>query len=247
MQKKIFISAVLVIIILLAGATLWAFQRGVLSFEEGSWIPTFSKTAIAHPTPALDRPITYPADFSVEARTIFDSNLAKLKERLTANTADHEAWLDLAIYYRMVGDYDGAVEIWEYLRAIKEDDGISRRNLGEHYFHSVKDYPKAEAYYRESISVAPQLEISYTDLYEMYRYVYKKESTAAVDILKEALQNISGPSQVQFSLTLGRHYRDVLSDRDTARKYLTEARAFAVELKDTNLVRSIDKELAGLR
>lgn len=245
MQKKTIISTLLVVIILLAGVLFWAFNRGVLYFEEGSALPKFSKSAFSNPMPSLGRAQTFPADFTAEARSRYEGNVARLTGIIEEEPTNFEAWLDLAIYYRMLGDHEGAVEIWEYLRVLYPQDGISRHNLGEYYFHAAKDFEKAEMYYEESIQVAPGLEANYTDMYEMYKYVYKQDTTAAIDILKRGIEKASGPSAIQFEIMLGREYRD-RGDKENAKKYLTEARDAAQAAGNRSLSSELTREINSL-
>jgi tetratricopeptide (TPR) repeat protein len=245
MQKNTIVSVILVVLILLGGLAFWAFNRGVLYFNEGSMFPRFSKVAIMHPVPSLDRTPSYSTDFPAEGRILYETKVTKLKETLTKEPANLEAWLDLAIYYRMVGDHEGAIEIWEYLRTMYPQDSISRHNLGEYYFHTVKDYEKAEIYYEESIAVSPGLESNYTDMYEMYKYVYKQDTTAALDILKRGIEKAAGPSAIQFKIMLGREYRD-RGDKENAKKYLTEARDAAQEAGNRSLSNDLTREISAL-
>lgn len=246
MQKNVIISAALVVLILLVGVLFWAFQRGVLYFEQGSAFPKFSKSAITNPVPSLDRTPVYPADFPAAGKEIYEKNIKALTETLKQDPTNYEAWLDMAIYYRMVGDHPGAIEIWEYLRKLYLEDGVSRHNLGEYYFHEKKDYAKAEEYYRESIAVAGVLESNYTDMYEMYRYAYKQDTSAAIDILKEGIEKVATPSAIQFKIMLGRHYRDIAGDKENARKYLTEARDAAQAAGNRSLASELTRELTSL-
>jgi tetratricopeptide (TPR) repeat protein len=244
MQKRHIISAVFVVAIILTGLFYAAFERGVISYRDGAL--KFSKSAITNPAPSLHRKTVFPVDFSEETKGLYMARLEKTTSALESDLFNYEAWLDLAIAYRMVGDNAGAIEIWEYLSASDPRDGISRHNLAEHYFHTEKQYEKAEKLYRESIAVAPALGSNYTDLYDMYRYVYKQNTGAAVDILLEGVETLGGTSAIQFNIMLGRHYRDVLKDATNARKYLTEARDAAAARGDRAIATQLSAEISSL-
>jgi len=49
----------------------------------------------------------------------------------------------------------------------------------------LKDYPKAEQYYEQAVSIYPQDPNNYRALFELYVYHYKQNTTAATDILKK--------------------------------------------------------------
>lgn len=244
MQKRHIVSAVLVLLILLAGAAYWAYERGALAWKDGQLV--FSKEALTNPVPSLDREPNFPPNFTDAAKDIYYKKVAELSDTLKSDPTNFEAWLDLAIYYRMVNDHEGAVEAWEYLRRMYPQDGISRHNLAEYYFRTAKDYAKSEEYYRESIAIAPNLESNYLDLYEMYRYVYKQDTNAAIDILLEGADKLVGVSEIQFHIMLGQHYRDVLKDTENARKYLTLARDAASARGDRSVANDLTAQINAL-
>ncbi len=243
MQKNTIISATLVLLILLAGALFWAFQRGVIYMKDGSL--GFSKSAITNPVPTIVREPAFPADFPESGKEIYRKNVTTLADALDADPTNYEAWLDLAIYYRMVNNHAGAVEIWEYLRNLYPTDAIAVHNLGEHYFHAAKDYEKAEIYYEESITKSPALESNYTDMYEMYKYAYKQDTSAAMDILKRGIEAVNATSATQFKIMLGREYR-ARGDMENARTYLTEARDEAQARGDRSLASELTREINAL-
>jgi tetratricopeptide (TPR) repeat protein len=243
MQKSTTISAALVVLIFIAGAVFWGVQRGVIFVKDGTL--GFSKDAITNPVPAIILEPGFPADFPAEARNIYQQNVASIAQTLETDPTNIEAWLDLAIYYRMVNNHAGAEEIWKYVRKLYPNDAISVHNLGEHYFHYAKDYVKAEKYYEESITKNPGLESNYTDLYEMYKYAYKQDTTAAIDILQRGIAAVGAQQAAHFKILLGREYRD-RGDKENARKYLTEARNEAQARGDRSLASELQREIDSL-
>ncbi len=240
---KMIIGVILVFIILGALAIV-AFSRGIVYFT--GWRPHVSTFALTHPRPSLNRPTAFSSDFTPEARQIFNTNLAKTKAQITANSRDISAWFDLAILYRMVGDYAGAAEIWEYVSALYPADPVSLHNLGEYYFHTVKDYPKAEGYYRRSLAVGPKLEQDYLDLADMYIYVYKQDTTAAADILKEGISKIDPPHNVNLMIRLASYYAEK-NDSKNARVYYDQALQVARALGNTALVKQLNQDISRLK
>lgn len=244
MQKRTLIIAIVGLILLL-GLILLVFQRGAIYFSEGSILPRFSVAALTNPMPSLDRSITYPIDLSEDARAIFARNLDEVKAQITENPANQSAWLDLAIYYRMVNDHAGAVEIWKYLRGLDETDALSRHNLGEYYFHTEKDYAKAEKYYHESIALMPNLQSNFIDLYEMYRFGMQ-DNEKAIAIMREGIAKTLPAQALPFYIGIANLYRDI-GEVENAREYYQSAREIAVSLGENNIVSTIDQELSRLR
>ncbi len=196
--------------------------------------------------PSLDKELSISADLPEDVRSLVVQSVEKLKSELRTDPTNVAAWLDLAIRYKTAGNFEGAVEIWEYLAAAYPTDSVPLHNLGEYYFHTVKDYPKAEQYYLRAIAVAPQFSINYLDLHDMYRYVYKQDTTAAADILKEALTKIDGSQSIDVLLALAR-YDESKGDIENARTNYTLARDAAKKLGNTALVKRIDEELKRLK
>jgi tetratricopeptide (TPR) repeat protein len=243
-RSQIIAAVILMVLILIVAVIGLAMQRGALSFAGGK--PSFNLSAMTNPRPSLDRRVSFPADFTAEMKSKFNADIEKLKARIETKNTDIPAWLDLAIYYRMIGDTAAAVEIWEYVAATYPTESVALHNLGEHYFHSENDYPKAEEYYRRSITVQPNLTQNYTDLYEMYRYVYKQDTASATDILLEGITKVGPVEAIDLKVTLARHYVEK-GDTVSARKYFTEARDSARTLKITQLVNQLNAELARLK
>lgn len=221
-----------------------AHSRGALSFSGGRI--HFSLASFKNPPPSLDRPINFPVDFTPEARELFNTQLAKTKDVLKNNPEDVSAWLDLAIRYRMVGDHEGAIEIWKYISALYPQDGITLHNLGEYYFHTAKDYPTAESYYMRAITAAPTMEQNYFDLADMYQYVYKQDTSAAADILKKGIQNVEAPTNIDIMIRLGQYYADG-GDSKNARLSYGEALKAAQSLHNQGLAAQINQALSRLK
>ena len=243
-RSRIIAGAVGVVAVV-AIAALVGPRFGVVRFSSGSIIPSVSFAKLINHMPSLERPVNFPADFSAEAHTLWNNQVAKDTSALKKDPTDVATWLNLAIMYRMVGDYDGAVEIWKYISANYPKEAVSLHNLGEYYFHTAKDYARAEEYYRASITIAPQFAINYTDLYEMYRYVYTAKASAASEALKEGIAHVSAPEAIDLAVTLAGYYRDI-GDIADARTYFMQARAGAKAAHNAGLIYQIDQQLTAL-
>lgn len=246
MQKNILVSAALVVLILVGGLAYWALGRGILYFEEGDALPKFSLTALTNPSPDLDRRIIYPDGFPEELKEEYEQKRAELVAKVKADPSDLSAWFNLALNFRMVNDHDGAIRIWEYLVLQNPKEAVSLHNLGEYYFHTAKEYEKAAEYYERSIAADPGLTVNYTDLHEMYRYVYKQDTTAAADILVRGIANLKASEAIVLQITLGRYYRDVHNDIENARTYLAAARDAAQARGDRSIASELQREIDAL-
>jgi tetratricopeptide (TPR) repeat protein len=109
--------------------------------------------------------------------------------QLKQDPSQLKLWLTLGSYRKMAGDYEGARDAWEYVAAAAPSSFVAFNNLGDLYMNFLKNYPKAELNYRKVIAVRPDYIDTYRNLYTLYHYLYKTNTTAAADILKEGLKN----------------------------------------------------------
>jgi len=98
-----------------------------------------------------------------------------------------DPWLQLGLYKKVIGDFEGARDAWEYASLIRPQNVVSFKNLGELYWRYMPDFLKAETNLRIAIANEPKLIDSYITLSEVYRYSYKEKADSADDILLEGL------------------------------------------------------------
>ena len=164
-QQKGLVS---IAVVLVAGVALYMYTRQPAT-TTGPTESTASTTQTANKAPlpktasvkapSLDRPITISADLSADVRTAIRLNLEKIIAELKADPTQGEVWLDLGIYRKMGGDYQGAAEAWAYVAKVS-GSGISfiaYGNLGDLYMNFAKDYPKAIANYKAALAIKPDI------------------------------------------------------------------------------------------
>jgi tetratricopeptide (TPR) repeat protein len=144
--------------------------------------------------PSLSRPYIITAELPEDAKTILRSNVEKIVAELKENPEHFETWFELATHYKIAGDYKGAEEIWQYItvNAPANMHYVAWANLGDLYMNFIKDYPKAEEYYKKAIALKSDEISLYADMYRLYRYLYKTDTSAAADILAEGLRSNPG-------------------------------------------------------
>lgn len=133
--------------------------------------------------PDLNRPIVITAALSEE-------NAKKAKEYITATQTTlkgdpdlYQEWLSLALYRKLIGDYEAAKEIWEYVTKIRPSAAVSYHNLGNLYVYELNQPDKAEPYYLKAIELEPSGIQWYLSASEYYRY-FKKDIGKAKEILR---------------------------------------------------------------
>jgi tetratricopeptide (TPR) repeat protein len=204
------VAALGIFFVMRQGATMPASSTGTTTPPASSTTPGYTIEPVPVdtkiPLPNLDRKIQFgasvPADFRAELQAQVNTAVAHLK----ADPTDAPDWYNLAIFYHEAEDYQGAAEIWQFLTEAAPKDTTAYENLGKLYHLDLKDFPKAEMYFKEAIAVDPGDLSAYVELYQLYLYSYKQNTSAAVDTLTSAGQHFS-TSTTPYDL-LGQYYRD---------------------------------------
>lgn len=155
--------------------------------------------------PSLDRPITFSSSLSAEAQAIMRSKIEEVVAALRKDQTRIDLWLGLGTDRKIVGDYIGAVEAWDYVVAIGsgETRATAYGNLGDLYMNFMKDYGKAEAHYKRAIEFKPTDIDYYRSLYTLYHYLYKVGTGADAAIITQGLKNNPGnPDLLQLQTQL---------------------------------------------
>lgn len=233
---KVVIFLVAIVAVLFSALLL----SGVLELKN-AWIRTLYDSG---PMSLLERKVTIPDSFSEEARSLTLQHIETTRALIRSNPKNAEAWLDLAILYKTANDIDGAVKIWEYLIETTTNP-TAVQNLANTYHLDLKEYEKSEEYYRKILELEPKNVSAYIGFHELYRYSYKQDTNAAVDILRNGLEKVGEQEKINIFLALGSYYRET-NDRESAISAYQDARDIARESGNTTLVRQINTELSAL-
>ena len=193
--------------------------------------------------PDLTRSVVFPADFPFEAQQIVSDNIAKSVEILTKNPSSFEDWLNLAIHRKVINDYEGAAEIWEYLNEASPTNSISFTNLGNLYHLYLKDYPKSEENFKRAIKNNPSNILSYRGLYELYTFSYRQNTSAAENLLLQGIDN--NPDSIDLIILLAFLYKET-GEAERAAGYFNSAIEKAKKLGNDELILTLEKELKSL-
>lgn len=144
--------------------------------------------------PDLDRPINMPSALAPEAQKLIQEKIEKISAELKQNPDLFDNWLLLGIYRKMIGDYEGAKECWEYAAVINPQSPTPLNNLGDLYAHFLNDYQKAEESFLRAIKNDPSAIYIYRSLYEFYYYNLKDDAKAK-QILQQGISANPNTSQ----------------------------------------------------
>lgn len=195
--------------------------------------------------PKYPRVITYPKDFSSEARRIMKKTIDDIVSELNENNTNTDAWIQLGLRYKQLGDYEGAREAWEYASLLSPGNVVSFNNLGDLYHYYLKDYKKSEANFLTAIQNDSVYALSYKGLHDLYRYSYKKDGGAAATILIQGIK--ANPQNIDLIVALASYYAVDKGDEANALVYYKKALALASAAGNTALVKELEDKIAALQ
>jgi tetratricopeptide (TPR) repeat protein len=145
------------------------------------------------PVPDLNRPVIFGSNlvFTDEVKSMIKTKITSLQSQIKSDPNKLLPWIDLGMYQKMAGDYEGAKISWKYVSEKAPTDFISRGNLGFLYAYHLKDNAMAEMYYKEAISKDPKQTYLYIQLAEVYRDVFL-DTTKASAIIDQGLKVLPG-------------------------------------------------------
>lgn len=195
--------------------------------------------------PSLDHEAAFARGVSKETEDMLRSKVTLDQDALKKDSTNLDAWLDLAIQYKQGGDISAAVQIWKYLDTAFPQQSTSAFNLGVVYHQNLKQYDRSEKSYQEAIRRDPNAPIGYLGLHELYRYSYKQNTTAAVDVLLEGMKRI--PMDANIPIALAAYYRDEKKDNIQAVEYIQKAIAVLKETGgDAQKIKALEGEAVRL-
>ena len=163
--------------------------------------PVKNAADIKKQMPDLDREIIVKDNtLSEESKNRAILEIKKITEALKADYDRREEWLNLGLWRKTIGDYEGAAEAWKFVTIIRPNDPVAYHNLGDLYSQYLPDFPKAEKYYLLAIEKDTQHQpFFYIKLYEFYRYYLKKPDLAEKALL-DGLKTNPGNEYLQKTL-----------------------------------------------
>lgn len=194
--------------------------------------------------PNTERSMTFPTGTPTEVQNAINQKIALVKANLKKNPDSFQDWLDIGIYWKSGGDYEGARLAWEYAAAIAPSSHIPHANLGDLYANYLKDYPKAEAELKKASTLKADYIPAYLSLYNLYKLSYIEKSSLALPTLFDGLKK--NPASIDLMVALGAHYKS-LGDKSNALKYYNMALAQAKKAGDTQHTKSIEAELKAIQ
>lgn len=139
--------------------------------------------------PAEYRPVPEEVKvFNEDQKTRLFASIQTHASVVKADPAYFNGWIQIGILKKIIGDFAGARDAWEYASVIEPGNSLSFANLGELYWRYLHDYPKSEQNLKTSIKHKPDDVQTYVTLAELYHYSYKEKADLADDVLLEGIR-----------------------------------------------------------
>ncbi len=139
--------------------------------------------------PNLDRKIVFTVNISVKTQNILKQKIEDISNKLKKDSNVSVNWIALGTYRKNIGDYDGALEAWNYAIYLSPSNSVVYNNIGDLYAYFLKDNVLAEKNLLKAIDVAPKDIYSYFKMSEFYVDILKNQSAARAIVKKGIKEN----------------------------------------------------------
>jgi Tfp pilus assembly protein PilF len=193
--------------------------------------------------PEIYRSVVLPEFFKGESRSRMMAKVRTAQDEVSNDKESLNKWFTLGGLYNEIQDWEGAIEIYEFLASDNPQINVLYTNMGTLYHLHLKDYEKSEENFRKALDISTQNQATYLNFYDLYRYSYKTDTEAGANLLKEAL--VAHPNNTTFTVLLAKNYEEK-GLNDQAKSYYVEARNIAASEGNTALVEALEAEINEL-
>ena len=168
----------------------------------------------------ISEPIIFKTSLPEDSKKLFTQKINEINDLVKQDYNYLNQWLDLGSYRKLMGDYTGAIDAWNFAAVIRPKDYVIFHNLGDLYGFYLKNYSKAEENFLKSIVLKPANEDAYIQLATIYQYSYKEKSGETEGILLKGISSNLGSATLRIAL--GNYYKTIGRNID-ALKYFEDA------------------------
>lgn len=260
-KKNIGIVGFVVLVLVVAGLFIYRGMRGTKESGENTTVMITDISGISMtgdgsievvpiddrnlpPAPSLVRSVEFKNTLAPEVKSIMvtriDDNIKELKK----DPLNVNEWIMLGVNRKSIGDYEGARDAWEYVKALVPSNIVAWNNLGDLYHFYLKDYVKSEENWKKTIALKPDYIQGYSGLVDLYKYSFKVKLSETPIILKAGI--IKNPDVVDLQVMLAHYYQDIGQTAEAKDAY-NKAIATAEHLNNTTLTDLLKGELATVK
>lgn len=184
----------------------------------------------------VSRPIVIKVALSDSIKNQAIEKIKNAGETIKNDYVSAGAWLDLGAYRKLIGDYSGAIEAWNFLTVIYPKDPVAFNNLGDIYAFYLKDFARGEQNFLKAIANDSTKVGAYMQLVTIYQETRQLDKMEPL-LLSGIKNNSADPT---LKILLARFYVDQKRVKEALELYES-----AVKLDPNN--KSLAEELNILR
>ena len=175
--------------------------------------------------PDLAREVNIPDVFPDDAKKVMAKNIANAITTIEADPTSFGAWLALGNLRKQIADYEGAIEVYEYLNAVAPENDVAHYNAASTYHLNLQEFEKAEDNFEKAITNNVTYVLAYMGYHDLYKFSYKQDTNRAVEVLEEGIRQTDDPN---LYLALGVYYIDHNMEKE-AKEALESAKKEALK------------------
>lgn len=228
-KEKILINSVIVALIALTAWAVWSGvskkeapesageQSNVIEGDARIEIVNFQDRAME----LVNAPVVFRSEFPDQVRKDLERQIKDLQEKIRADYDDLAFWISFGQLKKVIGDYEGARDAWEFASLISPLNSLSFHNLGDLYGYFLNNFELAEENYLQSIKNDPENVNAYINLADLYWQSGRADAQSAIpDLLLGGIEN---NSKLDYKLSLmarlAKHYADAGENQEAIRYY----------------------------
>lgn len=149
------------------------------------------------------------------------------RQAVLDNPTDAQAWFVFGHAKDFLNDHQGAVWAWEKTLQLQPLNFVAAVNLGNTYQYFIRDFVKAEVYYKHALEVSPALTSAYQGLIDLYSFNLTGKQMELAPTVEKAAEKDSGNAGRYYAT-----YAEFLvrsSQIEKARIYAAKARPLDAE------------------
>ncbi len=222
---------IVIALIFVAVAGFFVYNEFGKTAPQDADLETLKESIIAEPKVAK-------ADLTDEQKNKYLEAFKKAREEIIkANFDSLNGVNDIALLKQYLGDYEGAIDAWQYANIIRPQNSLSFSNLAALYHFDLHEYDKAEKNYLISIANDPDDILTIRNLYELY-FDALKDNAKAEALLLDAIEN--NPTVADLYALTGSFYQQT-GNKEKAVEYYKKH----LELNPNN--EAVRRELQNLQ
>jgi tetratricopeptide (TPR) repeat protein len=169
----------------------------------------------------IGRPIMVREQFPPEIEADLRRQINDAYSSIRVNYDILDPWISLGQLRKVIGDYEGARDAWEFGGLLRPQNSATFNNLGALYGLYLNNLPKAEANYLQSVENDPANIPSYIDLAELYwntgEAAYQNKISAW--LLRGLEENLGAQNRIPLLGRLAKYYADTGDNQKAIRYY----------------------------